>query len=76
MKTLHIAISDNDYSKFKIEDDEIPFGDFVDLIRRQVALENLEACVALSEKYGLSTLTDDEINAEIKATRIDDKNHR
>jgi hypothetical protein len=36
--------------------------------------QNLDKCLALSEKYGISKMTIDEITNEVKAVRKDAKN--
>ena len=74
MKTLNVSISDLEYNKFGIKNEKLTFSDFVDIVSRELTKQNLDKCVELAEKYGLSKLTMDEITAEIKATRSDAKN--
>jgi hypothetical protein len=69
MQTLSVAISDVEYSKFGIQGTSFAFSDFVDLISKELMRQNLNACVNLAQKYGLSDMTLDEINAEIDAVR-------
>lgn len=73
MKTLRVSISEIEYNKFGIQKDELTFTDFIDLVSRELTRQNLEKCVDLAEKYGLSTMTMEEITAEVKATRRDAK---
>lgn len=70
MKTLNIAISDLEYEKFGIKTDHLSFTDFVDLVKRELSRQNLKKCVELSEQYGLSDLTMEEISEEVKVVRI------
>ena len=69
MKTLNVSISDLEYNKFGIKDDQLTFSDFVDIVSRELARQNLGKTVELARKYGLSDLSIDEINDEIKAAR-------
>ncbi len=69
MRTLNISISDLEYEKFGIKNDQLSFTDFVDMISRELSRQNLKKAVELSERYGLSSMSMDEISAEIKAVR-------
>jgi len=69
MKTLNVSISDIEYDKFGIKGDKLAFSDFIDIISRELASQNLDKCITLAEKYGLSGITMDEINEEVKAVR-------
>ena len=69
MRTLNIEISDLEYEKFGIKTEQLSFTDFVDIISREISRQNLRKAVQLSERYGLSTMTLDEISAEVKAVR-------
>ncbi len=69
MRTLNISISDLELNKFGIKKDNLTFTEFVELISRELMRQNLDKCVELAEKYGLSSMTMDEINEEVKAVR-------
>ena len=69
MRTLNIEISDIEYEKFGIKKDQLSFSDFVDLISREITRQNLKKTVELSERYGLSKMTMDEISSEVNAVR-------
>ena len=69
MKTLNVSISDLEYEKFGIKNNKLTFADVLNLINKRQFKEHLEKSVELAEKYGLSTTTMDEINAEVKAVR-------
>ena len=45
------------------------FTELTELVRREVMRNNLNNCVALAEKYGLSSMTMNEINEKIKLVR-------
>jgi predicted nucleotidyltransferase len=69
MKTLNISISDVEFNKFGINKENLTFTEFVELISKELMRQNLEKCVDLSSKHGLSSMTMDEINEEVKAVR-------
>lgn len=74
MKTLRVAISDIEFNKFGLKDSTLNFTDFVDIVSKELTRQNLSKCIELAEKYGLSTMTMDEITNEVKAVRKDAKN--
>ncbi|MEO6720692.1 MAG: hypothetical protein ABIN67_10000 [Ferruginibacter sp.] len=74
MRTLNISISDLEFDKFGLKEDKLSFSDFVDLISRELIRQNLNKCVELADKYGLSKLTMDQITEEVKAVRQNAKN--
>ena len=74
MRTLNISISDMEFNNLGINNENITFTEFTELVRREVMQNNLNNCLALAEKYGLSSMTMNEINEEIKSVR-NAKNH-
>ena len=75
MKTLNVTISDIEYGMFGMTSEQLNFTDFVELVSRQLMRQNLNRCVELAEKYGLSQMTMEEITNEVKAVRRNAKNH-
>lgn len=69
MRTLNVSISDMEFNNLGIKNENITFTEFIELVRREVMRNNLNNCVALTEKYGLSSMTMNEINEEIKLVR-------
>ncbi len=69
MRTLNISISDLEFNKFSFKKDNLTFSEFVELISRELMKQNLNKCVELAEKHGLSSMTMDEITEEVKAVR-------
>ncbi|MDR0321221.1 MAG: hypothetical protein LBI28_06935 [Treponema sp.] len=69
MKTLNIAISDVEYTKFGITNNVLSFTDFIDMVSKELIKENLEATVSTANTYGLSSMTIDEITTEVQAVR-------
>ncbi len=69
MRTINIDISDLEYQKFGFKADRLSFSDFVDMVSRELSRQNLARTVELAERYGLSSMTMNEISEEVKAIR-------
>ena len=69
MGILNITISDVEYGRFGISNEQLSFTDFIGIISRELMRQNLNHSVALAEKYGLSSMTMEEITNEVKAVR-------
>jgi hypothetical protein len=69
MRTLNVSISDIEYNKFGLNNENLTFTDFIDLIAKELMKQNLNKSVELAEKYGISKMTMDEITNEVKAVR-------
>jgi len=69
MRTINISISDMEYNHLGIKNENITFSEFTELVKREVMRNNLNNCLTLAEKYGLSSMTMNEINEEIKSVR-------
>ena len=69
MRSINVQISEVEYNTFGFIKDTIPFSEFADLVERQIARQALRSCVSLAGGQGLSTLSMEEINAEINAVR-------
>ncbi len=69
MRTVQVKVSETDFQKYKLGSEEIKFTDLVELISREYARKALLECHEIAEQVGLSGLTMDEIDAEIKAVR-------
>ena len=74
MRTLNVSISDLEYNKFGLKQEKLSFTDFIELVSKELMRQNLNKCVELANKYGLSKMTMDEISNEVKAVRKDAKN--
>lgn len=75
MRTLNVSISDAEFNQFGLQQNEVTFTNLITLIRRQLMRENLNKCLELADKYGLSKMTMDEISEEVKAVRRNAKGH-
>jgi hypothetical protein len=74
MRTLNVSISDIEYSKFGIKNDNLNFTDFIEIVSIELSKQNLGKCLELASKYGLSKMTMNEITNEVKAVRQNAKN--
>jgi len=73
MRTLNISISEIEYNKFGLKKSKLTFTDFIDIVSRELTRQNLNKCLELADKYGLSKMTMDEITNEVKAVRKNGK---
>lgn len=69
MRTLNISISDIEYNKFGIKHENLNFTDFIELVSKELTRQNLNKCLELAEKYGLSKMTMSDITNEVKLVR-------
>lgn len=75
MRTINISISELEYNKFGLKADKLSFSEFIDIITKEISRQNLKNSVRLAEKYGLSKMSMDYINKEVKAVRKNAKNN-
>ena len=69
MKTISVQISDVEYDTFGLSKNRFSFSELAGLIERQMARQALRRCVTLANRHGLSSMTMEEINAEVNAVR-------
>ena len=69
MKTISVQISDVEYDTFGLSKNRFSFSELAGLIERQMARQALRRCVTLANRHGLSSMTMEEINAEVNAAR-------
>ena len=69
MRTLNVSISENEYRRLGLKEENLTFSELFNLVSRELVRQNLERSVELAEKYGLSDMTIDEITEEVKAVR-------
>lgn len=74
MRTLNVSISDIEYNKFGLKDEKLTFTDFIDLVSKELTRQNLNKCIELAEKYGMSKMTMNEITNEVRSVRKNAKN--
>lgn len=69
MKTLTVTISDKEYGTFGLKKDNLKYSDLKNLIINELFRKQLVKSVKSAEKCGLSSMTMNEINEEVKAVR-------
>ena len=67
MKILNVSISDIEFNKFGLKQEQLSFTEFIELVSKELMRQNLNRCVELANKYGLSKMTMEEITNEVKA---------
>ena len=75
MKMLNITISDAEYAKYGISNNEISFSDLVDMVCKELMRKNLSSVINTAEKYGLSSISMEDITTEVHAVRKNAKNN-
>lgn len=75
MKTLNINISDTEFENYGFQSTNLNFNELLKVINKDLFLKKLNENIEISEKYGLSELTLEDINEEIKEVRRNDKNY-
>jgi len=69
MRKLNISISEIEFNKFRLKNQNLTFSDFVELVSKELMRQNLEKSIELSDKYGLSKMSIEDITKEVKAVR-------
>jgi hypothetical protein len=75
VKTLNVAMSDAEYTKFGITNNVLSFSDFVDIVSKELMRENMEAAITQADICGISSMTMDDITSEVQAVRRNAKNY-
>ena len=75
MRTLNVSISDIEYNRFGLKDEKLTFTEIIDVVSRELTRQNLNKCLELADKYGISKMTMDEITNEVKAVRKNAKSN-
>jgi len=50
MRTLNISVSDLEYERFGLKEENLSFSELLDIIERELARKNLREAVELAEK--------------------------
>lgn len=69
MKIVNVEISDIEFKELGLKKNTMSFSELLEIIGRRISKQALERSIELSEKYGLSNMTMDDINEEIKSVR-------
>ena len=69
MKTVNIQISDFEFNQLDLNKNTLSFSELTEIIGKKITKQTLEKSIELADKYGLSKMTMEEIDDEIKAHR-------
>jgi len=74
MRTLSVSINESDFARLGFKGVNISFSELKEKLSIEYARNALAKCQRIAENSGLSEMTLDEINAEIRAVRSEVKN--
>ncbi len=74
IKSINIQISDFEFNQLGLKKNTLSLSELIEIIGKKITKQTLEDSLKLANKYGLSKMTMEEINDEIKAYR-DAKNN-
>jgi len=69
MGILQVSVTTQDLKKYGLDKPQISFEELLDKISTELARQALYASQDIAERVGLSRMTLEEINAEVKAVR-------
>ena len=69
MKTINVTISDYAFNRLGLDRQNISFTEPADLINKEFTKQTLSKCIQKAEETGLSEMSPEEINKEIKYLR-------
>ena len=69
MKSVSVQLSDFEFNQLELNKDTLSFSELEEIIGKKITKQTLEKSVWLANNHGLSKITMEEINDEIKAHR-------
>ncbi len=69
MKSVSVQISDFEFNQLGLNKNTLSFSELIEIIEKKITKQRLEKSIQLANKYGLSKMTMEEIDDEIKAHR-------
>ncbi|MCG2419808.1 hypothetical protein K8089_12320 [Aequorivita sp. F47161] len=69
MKSINVQISEFEFNQLGLNKDTLSFSELVEIISKKITKQTLDKSIQLANKYGLSKMTMEEIDDEIKAHR-------
>lgn len=69
MKSVNIQISDFEFDQLGLNKNTLSFSELIEIIGKKITIQTLEKSIQIANKYGLSKMTMEEIDEEIKAHR-------
>ncbi|WP_140160574.1 hypothetical protein [Algoriphagus antarcticus] len=74
MKTVNLQLSDFEFDELGLNKNTLLFSELIEIIERKITKRTLEKSMQLADKYGLSKMTMEQIDDEIKAQRNEENN--
>jgi hypothetical protein len=75
MRTLQVAITEQDFTSLAFPSENVTYEALVRKIKKQLALAALRRAQQIAQANGLATMSLEVINAEIKAARRGKRSH-
>jgi predicted CopG family antitoxin len=69
MRTLNISISDSEFNRFRLTNENLSFKELIALLNKELTKQNLLKCLELAKSNGLDQLNLEDIDKEIKEVR-------
>ena len=69
MKSINLQLSDFEFNELGLNKNTLSFSELISIIGKKITKQTLERSIQLADKYGLSKMTMEEIDEEIKAHR-------
>ncbi len=69
MKSINVQISEFEFNQLGLNKTTLSFSELIDIIGKKITKQALEKSIQLADKYGLSKMTMEDIDDEIKAHR-------
>ncbi len=69
MKSVNIQISDFEFNQLGLKKNTLSFSELVEIIGKKITKKSLEKSIQLANKYGLSKMSMEDIDDEIKSHR-------
>jgi predicted CopG family antitoxin len=69
MKSVNVQLSDFELNQLGLNKNTVSFSELIEIIGKKITKQSLEKSIELANKYGLSKMTMEEIEEEIKAHR-------
>ncbi len=69
MKSVNLQISDFEFKQLGLKKNTLLFSELVEIIGKKITKKSLEKSIQLANKYGLSKMSMEDIDDEIKSHR-------
>lgn len=69
MKSINVQISEFEFNQLGLTKNTLSFSELIEIIGKKITKQALEKSIQLADRYGLSKMTMEDIDDEIKAHR-------